>query len=341
MDLRSTLSEDVIKLLDSALLDCYGRFITLLPEEVLTDHIHLPFHLQETYWWYCDKWRDRNPSLPSFTFSEFIQFICVDCPILQRFVSKNDLKTMITNWRQYKKKIPVRGGIIFNVLCDKVLLVQSYSSKNWSFPRGKIDEAENDRACAVREINEETGLDVNSNINDDVYLELIEDDLNLKLFLIPGIDENQALKQTSSYEISKFKWFPIKQLENKKYLKFGTFHVTPFVKKTLEFARDFQNGKFTAQFPTQYDLYQQALNNKLRMSRIANSETFGSVSRWSPEEMFKVNSEKFGIVSTYKEDETDNFNPFSNWTPVEIGANNKRDKYKDRQLVPFDPNSFF
>nr|PVC52075.1 hypothetical protein MACL_00001042 [Theileria orientalis] len=358
------LSESESSILESALLDCYGRFITLLPEDVLRDHIHLPFHLQEAFWWYCDKWQVRHPELPSYSFSDFLEFICRDCPILKKFVTTNDLKNMISNWREYAKKIPVRGGIIFNTACEKVLLVQSYKSKSWSFPRGKRDEAEDDAKCAAREIQEETGLDLNSSINGDFYLEIVENDMNLKLFLIPGVDDNVRLKSFSDYEICKFKWIHLRQLENIHYLRFSTFQVKPFIKKIIEFSKDFQGGKYASQFPEAYQRYLKLANiNQITFglasagsvgvggsaggnARLHSSHSVGSAhgsapgsaSGWTPEEMFRVNFEKFGIVSTYKEDEVKQESIFQSWTPVEIRPKNKR--YKERELVKFDPDQF-
>ena len=54
------------------------------------------------------------------------------------------------------------GGIIFyktrqNV---KILLVKNNNGRYWSFPKGHIEDGETEQETAVREIKEETGLDV-------------------------------------------------------------------------------------------------------------------------------------------------------------------------------------
>ena len=54
------------------------------------------------------------------------------------------------------------GGIIFyktrqNV---KILLVKNNNGRYWSFPKGHIEEGETEQETAIREIREETGLDV-------------------------------------------------------------------------------------------------------------------------------------------------------------------------------------
>ena len=56
-----------------------------------------------------------------------------------------------------------RSGIIFIKKADstddvKFLVVRGKTSGIWSFPKGKIDDNENDEECAKREVFEETGL---------------------------------------------------------------------------------------------------------------------------------------------------------------------------------------
>lgn len=54
------------------------------------------------------------------------------------------------------------GAVVFFYSYDgvKILLVKNFNGKYWSFPKGHIEKDEDEMQTAVREIKEETGLDV-------------------------------------------------------------------------------------------------------------------------------------------------------------------------------------
>lgn len=52
------------------------------------------------------------------------------------------------------------GGVIVRETPDglEVLLVHRPKYRDWTFPKGKADKGESDEDCAIREVEEETGL---------------------------------------------------------------------------------------------------------------------------------------------------------------------------------------
>ena len=61
------------------------------------------------------------------------------------------------------KKMEKLAGIIL-IVNNKILLVQSNKNKDldnqWSIPKGKIDKGERELDCAIRELEEETGIKI-------------------------------------------------------------------------------------------------------------------------------------------------------------------------------------
>lgn len=67
-------------------------------------------------------------------------------------------------------QIPSNGALILNKTLDKLLFI-IYSNprdrvvKKLDFPKGKVDQGEDQLECALREIYEETGLVLQGKIN--------------------------------------------------------------------------------------------------------------------------------------------------------------------------------
>lgn len=79
----------------------------------------------------------------------------------------------------------MRGAIILDPSMEKCLLVRGYKKdSSWGFPRGKVSKNESDTQCAIREVYEETGLDIATKLKEDQYIDLQLGDQSTRLFIV-------------------------------------------------------------------------------------------------------------------------------------------------------------
>ena len=97
-----------------------------------------------------------------------------------------DASLLYKRWRDYKSSIPTCGAVIFDRRLTRILLVQSGSSENWGFPKGKREQGERSEACAAREVMEETGLDIRGLINSYKYFHFEESNHFCTLYIVSG-----------------------------------------------------------------------------------------------------------------------------------------------------------
>lgn len=175
-------------------------------------------HLEEAQWFYEDFIRPLNPTtLPNLRIRDFSLRILQHCPVTS-IASLDILEKAYDNWVAYKKRIPVRGLIMLNEAMDSAVLVKGWkSSANWSFPRGKINQEEDDLHCAIREVYEETGFNVeeagliphNRKVK---YFEQTIRDQHLRLYVIPNVPMDTYFEPRTRKEISKIQWYKLVDL---------------------------------------------------------------------------------------------------------------------------------
>lgn len=109
-----------------------------------------------------------------------------------------------------KKEISC-GAVVYDIFDGvvKFLLVKHINGKHWAFPKGHIENNETKVETALREIKEETGLDVNL---DDNFCKMVS--YNVGSYIIKDVFYFVAKnKDTNSKvvlqreEISKYGWF--------------------------------------------------------------------------------------------------------------------------------------
>ena len=105
------------------------------------------------------------------------------------------------------------GCIIIND--KKEVLLIHHNAGHWDFPKGHVEEGETEKETAIREVKEETNIDVEVDEiyrystkyspKEDVVKEVI-------YFLAKNINDN---KQAQLEEVSEVKWFAMEDAINK------------------------------------------------------------------------------------------------------------------------------
>lgn len=102
---------------------------------------------------------------------------------------------------------------------DSVLLVRGWhKSSAWMFPRGKINQGEDDLDCAIREVYEETGFNakeaglIPENRSQLRHFEMSIKDQHVKLFVIPNVPMDTHFEPRTRKEIGKIQWYRLADL---------------------------------------------------------------------------------------------------------------------------------
>lgn len=248
--------------------DLCVRFIINLPQDDLSSVERICFAVEEAQWYYEDFIRPLDPSLPSMSLRNFCIRIFAHCPLLSSF-SQGDHMQAFEQFLKYKLRIPVRGAIMLNEAMDSAVLVKGWKKgANWSFPRGKINKDEDDLTCAIREVYEETGydLEVAGLVPKDrhvKYIDLTIRDQDLRLYVFRGVPMDTHFEPKTRKEISKIQWWRISDLPS--FHKKGQQHqveaannankfymVAPFIRSVRKWAIEQKNKDLARATSNQY-----------------------------------------------------------------------------------------
>ncbi|KAH9944361.1 DCP2-domain-containing protein [Epithele typhae] len=226
---------------EEVLEDLSSRFILNLPEEELASVERVCFQVEQAHWYYEDFVREQNPSkFPSYTLKTFSEALFHACPLLAHWAEDHD--RTFDSFMKYKTRVPVCGAIMLNNTWDKCVLVKGWkSSAGWGFPKGKINEQEPKYRCAIREVLEETGYNLEGQLDPENVIQLSIKEQSISLYIVPGVPEDFEFKTKTRKEISKISWFKLTDLPTWKRNRVapGKFYlITPFVPPLKHFIHD-------------------------------------------------------------------------------------------------------
>ncbi|KAK4883136.1 hypothetical protein RN001_006455 [Aquatica leii] len=236
--------EGVVKMKHSIPLDILSdlltRFLIYVPPESKQNLIRICFQIELAHWYYLDFYVANDSSLKGCSITEFATHVFQHIPSLQPYCDK--LTEIMDDWKIYKQSVPTYGAILLSEDLTHVLLVQSYFAKSsWGFPKGKVNQEEDPTHCAIREVLEETGFDISTYIDPNLYLEAVIHEQLVRLYVIMGISMDTKFQPKTRNEIKACEWFAIIDLPNNKKdatpkCKMGVnrnafFMVLPFIKR--------------------------------------------------------------------------------------------------------------
>lgn len=198
--------------------DLCVRFIVNLPQEELLSVERICFQIEEAQWFYEDFIRPLDPhGLPSMHLRKFSQLMFQHCPLFSAYSAELHQQAY-DQFLAYKTRVPVRGAIMLNQDMTHAVLVKGWKKgAKWSFPRGKINKEEDDLDCAVREVWEETGYDLN-----EAGLVLSKEQMksitvtmreqSMMLYVFRGVPMDTYFEPRTRKEISKIDWYKLTDL---------------------------------------------------------------------------------------------------------------------------------
>lgn len=100
------------------------------------------------------------------------------------------------------------GAIVYHRLDqeEKYLLIQHENGGHWSFPKGHVENDETEVETALREIKEETGINVR--LNTDLRLKtsyLVKEDVEKEVIYFIGLANDDKI-QRQEIEVTDYQW---------------------------------------------------------------------------------------------------------------------------------------
>ncbi|KAF8374630.1 dcap-2 [Pristionchus pacificus] len=222
------------------------RFLMNVPDSERLDETRICFQIELAHWFYIDFYvnQDERADCVNIGMRDFVKVMFAHNDFLKQLTYRSD--EILDNWRSYKSTVPTYGGILMDSSLNHILLVQGfYASKNsWGFPKGKVNQMEIPRMCAIREVLEETGFDFGEHSDGNEFkIQKMVNDTMIRLYIVKDVPMDYKFEPQTRCEIRKMKWFNIWDLpldRNDQVAASNGFHPKNFY-GVVPFVQDIQN----------------------------------------------------------------------------------------------------
>ena len=168
-----------------------------------TGFFHTMKTLEQEHWNYLDTYHNR------ISFFEFIETV-----LNQKSIKTlpTDIKSYCKRYDKYKKTLPTAGALIFHE--KHILLVNVFGSHLFSLPKGKKENEDVSlKDTAIREVREETGLDITETLNEQNYCHI----LKTRFYIIETDELISHFEGFNRNEIKKVQWFRFADILNEPF----------------------------------------------------------------------------------------------------------------------------
>ncbi|CAD25694.1 putative protein with Mut T domain (Nudix hydrolase family) [Encephalitozoon cuniculi GB-M1] len=191
-------------MISSDILDSIAsRFLVCLEEQERNTVERLFFAVEEAHWFLID-----NYGVSDVSFADFSK------QLLDHVGIKINIEDALKSFVRYRQSVKVYGAILVDPSISHVLVVKEKKrTKNYSFPKGKKCMDEDGTRCAVREVYEETGYDVQNKV---CSLPITIFD-KITLYFVFNVKVDFPFQAQTRKEIEEIKWLSIKKLSRGEY----------------------------------------------------------------------------------------------------------------------------
>ena len=161
---------------------------------------------QDAWWYYIDVYyRKFRPQMEELDFRAFVLRIW-------QYVDAGSYGTaeaaqFVDTFTKETRRIPCAGVVVLNSALDEILLVLgTWSNAKWGFPKGKLKEGEAVCEGAIRETEEEIGVNVRPFMVDGVSARHEFCGRDITLFLAVGLSTRCKCVSKTRHEIAEIRW---------------------------------------------------------------------------------------------------------------------------------------
>ena len=144
-----------------------------------------------------------------FRFCRFVFDRCCQQPVA-------DLRTPFQDWLRDFQRRPRSGAALLSRDLRHVLLVRSAGGSRLTFPSGLMEDGESPLQCAVREVKEETGVEVGGVLQQRLSVSSeYKGGRRHCFFAVTAVESGRRLSSPAVDEIEEMRWVRLDQLRRR------------------------------------------------------------------------------------------------------------------------------